>query len=102
MSDELFYCLEMKRQYQSLIISYNSLIENYQGIIENNENFMRKLPINTKYMESDNQIFKCYIYEYKNIVFGLNIYITSLEDHIAGLTPPIELNKERSCFCKNS
>jgi hypothetical protein len=102
MSDELFYCLEMKRQYQSLIISYNSLIENYQGIIENNENFMRKLSLNTKYMESDNQIFKCYVYEYKNIVFGLNIYMASLEDHIAGLTPPIELNKERSCFCKNS
>ena len=99
MGDELFYCLEMKRQYQSLIISYNSLIENYQGIVENNENFMRRLSLNTKYMETDNQIFRSYIYEYKNIVFGLNIYMTGLDEHIRQLTPSIELNNEKNCLC---
>ena len=102
MDDELYYCLEMKSHYQSLIISYNSLIENYQRIIENNEQSMRKLSINTKYMETDNQIFRCYVYEYKNIVFGLEIYMRSLDDHILELTPPTEINTERSCLCKNS
>jgi hypothetical protein len=104
MDEELFYCLEMKTQYQSLIISYNSLIENYQRIIENNENFMRKLSLNTKYMETDNQIFRCYVYEYKNMVYGLEIYMRSLDERILDLTPPppTEIIKERSCLCKNS
>ena len=101
MGEELFYCSEMKNQYKSLIISYNSLIENYQGLIENNENFMRILSLNTKYMETDNQLFKCYIYEYKNIVYGLEIYLRIIDERIKNLTPP-ELSKEMSCLCKNS
>ena len=102
MDDELFYCLEMKKQYQSLIISYNLLIENYQGLIENNENFMRKLSLNTKYMETDNQLFKCYVYEYKNIVYGLKTYLESIDERITNLTPCFELTKEQNCMCKNS
>ena len=91
--DELFYCLEMKKQYQSLIISYNSLIDNYQGLIENNENFMRILTLNTKYMETDNQLFKCYVYEYKNIVYGLETYLKSIDERIINLNPCFELPK---------
>jgi hypothetical protein len=102
MDDELFYCLEMKNQYQSLIISYNSLIGNYQGLIENNEKFMRILSLNTKYMETDNQLFKCYIYEYKNIVYGLEIYLASIDERIKNLTPQNDLSKEMTCLCKNS
>jgi hypothetical protein len=92
----------MKNQYQSLIISYNSLIENYQGIIENNENFMRILSLNTKYMETDNQLFKCYIFQYKNIVYGLEVYLKSIDDRIKNLTPTNELSTDISCLCKNS
>jgi hypothetical protein len=102
MDEELFYCLEMKNQYQSLIISYNSLIENYQRLVENNENFMRILSLNTKYMETDNQLFKFYIFEYKNIVYGLEIYLRSLDERIKNLTPPQQLTQEMCCLCKNS
>ena len=102
MDEELYYCLEMKSQYQSLIISYNSLIENYQRLIENNENFMRILSLNTKYMETDNQLFKCYVFEYKNIVYGLEIYLKSIDERITNLSPPIDLTNERVCLCKNS
>jgi hypothetical protein len=93
MDEELFYCLEMKTHYQSLIISYNSLIENYQRIIENNENFMRKITLNTKYMETDNQLFKCYVYEHKNIVYGLETYLKSIDERIINLNPCFELPK---------
>ena len=63
---------------------------------------MRKLTLNTKYMETDNQIFRCYVYEYKNMVYGLEIYMRSLDERIVELTPPTELIKEKSCLCKNS
>ena len=102
MDDELYYCLEMKNHYQSLIISYKLLIENYQRIIENNEHSMCKLTLNTKYMETDNQIFRCYVYEYKNILFGLEIYMKNLDDHILQLNRTNKLNNESSCLCKNS
>lgn len=102
MDEELFYCLEMKTHYQSLIISYNSLIETYQRLIENNENFISKKTLNIQYMESDNQIFRFHIYEYKNIVYGLELYIKSIDERIIELMPHNELNKEKYCFCKNS
>lgn len=101
MDEELFYCLEMKTQYQSLIFSYNTLIENYQRLIENNEIFMRKRVLTTKYMETDNQLFKFYVYEYKNLVFGLEIYIKSIDDRIVELTPHTKVCNEKSCFCEN-
>ena len=49
-----------------------------------------------------NQIFRFHIYEYKNIVYGLELYIKSIDERIIELMPHNELNKEKYCFCKNS
>jgi len=88
MSEELFYCLEMKTQYQSLILSYNLLIENYKRLIENNDNFIHKVSLCTTYMERDNKLFRLYITEYTNTIHDLEILLKSIDERI------LELNGE--------
>ena len=102
MENELFYYMEMKNNYENLIISYKTIISNYQTLIENNENFMRILHPETKYMKTDNQLFYQYVYEYKNIVSGLELYINILNERIRELTPIITIPENQCCICKNN
>jgi len=94
--------MEMKSNYENLIISYKSLISNYQRLIENNEHFMRILTPQTKYMETDNQLFYQYVYEYTGIVVGLERYVGMLNGRIQELSPFDDI-PEKECFmCKNN
>ena len=102
MENELFYYMEMKSNYENLIISYKSLISNYQTLIENNENFMRILQPQTKYMKTDNQLFYQYVYEYKSIVSGLELYINILNERIEELNPNVSILEKQYCLCKNN
>lgn len=102
MENELFYYMEMKNNYESLIISYKTMISNYQTLIENNENFMRILQPQTKYMKTDNQLFYQYVYEYKNIVSGLELYINILNGRIEELRPNDTIHEKQCCLCKNN
>ena len=83
---ELFYCIEVKTNYENLIIKYNSLIDTYREIISNNENYYNKIN-GCHTMMVDNTLFQNIISDYLRTLSGLQSYIFVLNNRIRELDP---------------